>query len=142
MAVRRRAVAAVYGRYGRDVVIPDLDFSVVRETDRGVEVFVVVGQADLHTAPELRSSITAAIDDGARRIVVDLVGTTFIDSMALGVLLGALKRLKPESGQLIVACPEGHVRRVFELTSLDRVLTMSTTRAEAVALLSTGDRVR
>lgn len=111
----------------------DHDFSVASSNDEdGVHVVAVTGQADLHTAPELRGVLAAAIDDGARRVVVDLSDATFVDSMTLGVLLGALKRLGPLSGQLAIACPDPHLRRVFEITSLDRVLALSDSRADAV----------
>ena len=111
----------------------DHEFSVAssREDD-GVHVVAVSGQADLHTAPELRGALATAIDDGARRVVVDLSDATFIDSMTLGVLLGALKRLGPLSGQLAIACPDPHLRRVFEITSLDRVLSLGDSRADAM----------
>ena len=114
----------------------DHDFSVTSTPDDGVYVIAVAGQADLHTAPELRTAIASAIDDGTRNLVIDLTETTFIDSMALGVLLGALKRLKPVSGQLTIACPDRHLRRVFEITSLDRVLDLTDSRDEAVARLA------
>jgi anti-sigma B factor antagonist len=97
-----------------------------------VLVLAVSGQADLHTAPEVRALLTDALDDGRRRVVVDLTETTFIDSMMLGVLLGALKRVKGHSGQLAVACPDPSLRRVFEITSLDRVLDLPETVDDAI----------
>ena len=114
----------------------DHDFSVTSTPDGGVCIIAVAGQADLHTAPELRSAIASAIDHGMVSLVIDLSETTFIDSMTLGVLLGALKRLAPLSGRLTIACPDRHLRRVFEITSLDRVLDLAESRDEAVALLA------
>lgn len=96
-------------------------------------VVALHGQVDLHTAPELRACIGASIDDGATRIVVDLSEATFIDSMTLGVLLGAVKRLRPSNGRVLVVCSDPHIRRVFEITLLDRVFSLFGTRADAVA---------
>lgn len=87
----------------------------------------VEGQADLHTAPELRTVLAETLDGGARRVLVDLSETTFLDSMTLGVLLGALKRLQAVSGRIAIACPDEHIRRVFEITSLDSVLDVHAT---------------
>lgn len=111
-------------------------FSVATTATTDVAVVAVSGQADLHTAPELRAAIGTTIDDGHRQVVVDLTEATFIDSMTLGVLLGALKRLTPLGGTLVIVCPDPHVRRVFEITSLDRVLTLSDSREGAHAHLS------
>lgn len=103
--------------------------------DDGVPVIAVHGQADLHTAPELRTAITAALDGGARGLVVDLSEATFIDSMTLGVLLGAVKRLRPSGGKVGIVCADPHIRRIFEITLLDRVFAIHGDRdgARAVA---------
>ncbi len=113
------------------------------ETERpspGVTVLVVHGDADLHASPEFRDRLGAAIDAGDSSIVVDLTKTSFLDSTALGVLLGAVKRLPEGDGriQLVVSRPE--IRRIFEITLLDQVLPLAETRAEALAAASAGAR--
>ena len=113
----------------------DGSFSVVTSPAPGAFVVSVAGQADLHTAPELRDAIAHAIDDGEQRIVVDLTEATFIDSMTLGVLLGARRRAVEQDGALAIVCPDPHLRRVFEITSLDRVFAITTSRDEAFARL-------
>jgi anti-sigma B factor antagonist len=98
----------------------------------GVAVVAVQGEADLHTAHELRSAIADAIDGGATKLVVDLSDTTFIDSMTLGVLLGAVKRLRPAGGRVSVVCTDANIRRIFEITLLDRVFSLHESREAAL----------
>lgn len=106
--------------------------SEIEATDFGVEtigappvvVLGVRGQADLHTAPELRNAINAALDAGATGLVVDLSQASFVDSMTLGVLLGAVKRLRPSGGKVGIVCVDPHIRRIFEITMLDRVFSL------------------
>lgn len=121
------------GRVDRPNDVEDVAFAVETEdvSDR-VSVVEVHGQADLHTASELRTAMTDAIDRGAVSLVVDLSEATFIDSMTLGVLLGAVKRLRPVGGTVSVVCTDPHIRRVFEITLLDRVFTLHSNRAAAV----------
>ena len=104
-----------------------------RPARAGVVLFVLVGEVDLHVAPELRSRLTAAIDEGADYLVLDLSRVTFMDSMALGILLGALKRLRPAGGELRLVAPGPDLRRIFEITLLDQVFTINATRHEALA---------
>ena len=113
--------------------VEDVEFAVETEdiSDR-VSVVEVHGQADLHTASELRTAMTDAVDRGAVSLVVDLSEATFIDSMTLGVLLGAVKRLRPVGGTVSVVCTDPHIRRIFEITLLDRVFTLHSDRAAAV----------
>ena len=101
----------------------------------GTDEFVIglTGDIDLYTAPELKSELNRLIDAGARRIVVDLTAATFIDSTTLGVLLGALKRFRPSGGELALVCSDPNIRRVFEITLLDRVFAIFKTRESAFA---------
>jgi anti-sigma B factor antagonist len=106
----------------------------------GITVLSISGEADLHSAPELRDTIATAIEDGAQELVLDLSATTFVDSMTLGVLLGALKRIRARGGHLRLVVPGADVRRIFEITLLDRVFPLHGTREEALdaALASDG----
>jgi anti-sigma B factor antagonist len=90
------------------------------------------GQADIHTAPALREALSEAIESGGKVVVVDLSGVTFVDSMTLGVLLGAVKRLRQRGGELRIIVDDPHVRRVFEITLLDRVFDLFTDRSLAL----------
>ena len=114
------------------------DFGVETIEAGGPVVIAVHGQADLHTAPELRSAITAAIDRGANGLVIDLSEATFIDSMTLGVLLGAVKRLRPSGGKVTIVCVDPHIRRIFEITLLDRVFSLHPTRDDARSIVNGG----
>ena len=104
----------------------------VTEVVGELAVVDVKGEADLHTAHELRAAIMDAIDGGATSLVIDLSDTTFIDSMTLGVLLGAVKRLRPVGGRVSVVCTDPNIRRIFEITLLDRVFALHESRDAAL----------
>lgn len=99
-------------------------------------VVALGGEVDLYTAPELRDRLVAAIDAGARRLVVDMTETTFIDSTTLGVLIGAVKRLRPVDGEVLLVAPDRNIRKVFEITLLDRVFPISDTLEDALTQAS------
>jgi anti-sigma B factor antagonist len=118
------------------VIIPsaDTDFRIDEDHPRsGTAVLALNGDADLHSANELRARLGAAIEAGAVVVVVDLSEVTFIDSMALGVLLEAMKRLRARGGVLHIVGPRPDVRRIFEITLLDRIFPLDATRSEALA---------
>jgi anti-sigma B factor antagonist len=94
-------------------------------------VIAFVGEADPYSAPELKRELVETIERGARHIVVDLTGTTFIDSTTLGVLIGALKRLRPRGGDLSIVCADPNIRKIFDITLLDRIFAMDESLAEA-----------
>jgi anti-anti-sigma factor len=104
------------------------------DTERSGDSWVVTvtGDVDLHSAPELRDRLAGLAETGATHVVVDLSECSFLDSMGLGVILGAKKRMDRDGLELHVVVSEPHVRRIFEITMLDRVLDLHTTRAEAL----------
>ena len=90
----------------------------------GRHVVAVRGEIDLFTAPELKKTLADAIENGASRVVVDLSETTFLDSTALGVLIGAVKRLRTRDGQLVIVNTDANIAKTFEITGLDQIFTI------------------
>ena len=99
----------------------------------GCAVLSVSGEVDLATAPQLRQQLVDLVTDGHRCIVVDLSGTDFLDSTGLGALVAGLKRLRAHDGEMRVVCTTPRVRKVFELTHVDRVLPLFESVDEACA---------
>lgn len=97
-------------------------------------VVVVRGEIDAHTAPALRERLLALVTDGIDRLVVDLRNVEFIESVGLGTLVAARKRLRPYDKSLcLVLGPEQSVlRRTFEITGLDKVFPIHPTVEAAV----------
>ena len=100
-------------------------------------VIALAGEVDLYTAPEFKQQLLDVIAKGGRNVVVDFSDTTFIDSTTLGVLVGGVKRLRGNDGQLALVCSDRNITKIFEITGLDRVFSIYNTRAEAVDALST-----
>lgn len=102
------------------------------ELARGTYVIALAGEVDLYTAPELKRELLDAIGKGAKEVVVDLSDTTFIDSTTLGVLVGGIKRLRPEGGQLTIVCSDRNIVKIFEITGLTKVFPIYPTRPDAL----------
>jgi anti-sigma B factor antagonist len=99
-------------------------------------VIALTGEVDLYTAPEFKQQLLEVIGQGARHVIVDFTQTTFIDSTTLGVLVGGVKRLRAQEGQLSLVCSDRNITKIFEITGLDRVFAIYGTRVEAVEQLN------
>jgi len=101
--------------------------------DADTQLLRARGELDLYAAPELKRRLASAIDAGKTRIVVDLTDASFMDSTALGVLLGALKRLRVRDGALAVASEQPTILRILEVTGMNQVLDLHKTADDALA---------
>ena len=98
-------------------------------------VIALSGEVDLYTAPEFKQQLLDVIGQGAKDVIIDFSDTTFIDSTTLGVLVGGVKRLRTNDGQLSLVCSDRNITKIFEITGLDRVFTIYPTRQDALGQL-------
>lgn len=108
------------------------------DTDRQGDVCImrVGGYVDFDVAPQLKHYIVDNIDAGTRHVVIDLSDAGFIDSTAIGVLVGALKRLRDVGGSLAVVCDSDNIRNIFEIVGLENVIPLHRSRDDALAALA------
>ena len=100
-----------------------------------VAVVAVRGEIDVYTAPKLRERLLEVISEGHNRVVVDLTEVGFLDSTGLGVLVGALKRVRGNSGELTLAGVHERIRKIFDITGLTTVFGVHDSVQDAIAAL-------
>jgi anti-sigma B factor antagonist len=111
----------------------ELTFEIKEQVIGGVPVVAVVGEIDVATAPTLAEHLGVHEAKGSGVVVVDLLGVSFLDSTALGVLVGSFKRLGEAGGTLKLVIAEPRILKVFEITDLVRVFPIYATVDEALA---------
>ena len=107
--------------------------SLSLEHESNVAVVVASGELDAYAEEDLLGIFRETGRE--ERIVVDLSRVTFLDSTALGILVRAVREVGARGGELRIVLPEGTARRIFEITTLDRVLPVADSRAQALAEL-------
>ena len=109
----------------------DFGVGLGRSSD-DVTVVEACGELDFYTSSEFRQCLMCAVEGGAPRVLVDLARVTFIDSSALGVLVGAARLSAQCAIELMIVCPAGSVARVIAISGLSRGFAMYATREEAL----------
>jgi anti-sigma B factor antagonist len=106
-------------------------------SDGDLAIVAMGGELDYEASPQLRARLVGAIKAGGRRLVLDLSDVTFIDSTAIGVLAGTVARLdEAGGGSLAVVSTNDKVLQIFEITGLDSVISLHSSREEAVSAFS------
>ena len=98
-----------------------------------VTVVTASGELDAYVAGELTAAFETAADDGC--LVADLAAVSFMDSTALGLLVRVVREVDERNGEIRVVLPRSSARRIFEITTLDRVLPVSPSLEGALAEL-------
>ena len=102
------------------------DFSLVFSRALGKVIVHIHGPLDANSAPELKDRLVDVIDGrGNRQLVLDLRGTTRIDSVGFSVLVDALHRQRKRGGDLVLSGPTSDVTRAFVAAGLEKVFVIT-----------------
>jgi anti-sigma B factor antagonist len=116
-------------------VAAEVEFGVIRhELDDRTSLISVEGELDLSSAPQLKWTLRDSLDGGHDRLVLDLSLSTFMDSTALGVLIGVNRSLDV-GGRMAIACSRMDLLHIFELSGMDSVFAIFPTLGEALAYI-------
>jgi anti-sigma B factor antagonist len=84
----------------------------------------------------VREQVEQVIATGAAWLLVDLTEVEYIDSVGLGIMIGAAKRTNDRGGDLAIVAVHPQVLRVFQVSGTKELLNVVGSVAEAQALLA------
>jgi anti-sigma B factor antagonist len=106
----------------------DEHFEAGSELGDDVPVVALTGEIDLAVAPSLQKRLDLLLSRGSSTIVVDLLGATFLDSIALGVLVGTMDECRKAGGDLHLVVTEPRILKVLQITGLADTFPIHSTR--------------
>jgi anti-sigma B factor antagonist len=113
----------------------DVEVAVHGEAGRPYTV-EINGEIDVYTSPKVKDTIGQLIDQGHYLLVVDLEHVRYIDSTGLGVLIGALKRVREFGGSVALVCTNPQIKKIFDITGLVKIFGIYESEASAQKALS------
>lgn len=98
-----------------------------RRVEPGITVFEISGRLNLgNSLMSVENSIKRMIEEGTRKLVIDLTGLSAIDSSGIGLLVTSASHMEQCGGQVRVAGAAGSVGRALELVHLERIAPIDT----------------
>jgi len=107
---------------------------MIKASQQDTGTYVVQPKSTRLTAENVgafRESVFELIDGGASSLAIDLSGVEFIDSTALGALVGVLKKVG-NRGEIGICGLKGNAAQMFKLTRMDQVFTCFDATSDAV----------
>lgn len=86
-----------------------------------ITIMTLSGRFDALMAKEYKNRVVGLIDERRLKIAIDMANVDFIDSSGMGALVGSLKGVSREQGEMKIAGLSPEVRTIFELTRLHRI---------------------
>ena len=97
-----------------------------------VYVVTLCGELDLANVADIDRELSAIGEQGACRVIVDLLEVPFIESRTLGILLQHSRRLRSDGGELTLVSDDARVLRVIEITGLTSHFRVEKSLAAAI----------
>ncbi|GII04216.1 hypothetical protein Pta02_62240 [Planobispora takensis] len=110
-----------------------VDLKLEHRFEGGLTIVEVAGEVDVYTAPKLRELLIGLVGEGHFHLLLNMEKVDFLDSTALGVLVGGLKRVRAHDGSLELVCTQERILKIFKITGLSKVFGIYTSTAEALA---------
>jgi anti-sigma B factor antagonist len=98
----------------------------------GIMVVAPRGDLDMAVADQMKRTLTKLVEDGSRKLLIDLGQVGYVDSSGMGALVASLKHARTLGGDLHLCALQDDVRAIFEMTRLNRAITIHGTRSEAL----------
>lgn len=96
-----------------------------RRIEPDITVVEIGGRLNLgNTLLSIENTIKRLIDEGSRRMVVDVATLHSVDSSGIGMLVSCFAHMEQRGGHLHLAGAQGPVLKVFETVHLDRIVPM------------------
>jgi anti-sigma B factor antagonist len=106
---------------------------VLNDKAQAVEV---QGEIDVYTSPRVKETINELIEKGHYQLVINLEGVRYIDSTGLGVLIGALKKVREHNGRILLVCTNPQIKKIFNITGLVKIFEIFKDEDEALQILA------
>jgi anti-sigma B factor antagonist len=103
-------------------------------------VLGLVGELDSSNVCGLRQALAEL--PTSKRVILDLSELSFVDSIGLGAIIGCAKKLRQVGGEMTLAGASPPIRKVLNMTGIDRISQVHTNIEDAIGALVSSDHRR
>lgn len=110
-------------------------FEASVSSSAAIAIVSILGDLDLSTLSRFRSEVLQAIDQSGPSLIIDLSSVEIFETVALGVVLEAVKRSSGREGSVVLVQPNTRILADLRVTRVDEILEIASTTSEAIEKL-------
>ena len=105
-----------------------------KQMEPALAVVAVSGRLVLGKDVErLEGAVNGLLDKGQKKFVFDLTALDYADSSGIGTFVSCLTAIRKSGGELRMAGVNPRIKRLFQMTGVDHLMSLYPTVAEAAA---------
>ncbi|MGV8145353.1 MAG: STAS domain-containing protein [Alkaliphilus sp.] len=81
----------------------------------------LIGEIDIYTAKKFKEMFEEICEKRKENIKIEAKGLDYLDSTGLGVMIGALKKLREENKNITIINAKPNIKRILEITGIDKI---------------------
>jgi anti-anti-sigma factor len=105
---------------------------IVKEKRDNVRILNLEGRLDTNSSTKLEEALMGTIENGAKKILVNMEKLSFISSSGLRILLMAGKKVKSTNGKLVLCSLQDQVKEVFDVAGFTMLFPIFQSREESL----------
>jgi anti-sigma B factor antagonist len=110
-----------------------------RQIEPDITVVELSGRMNLgNNLMSIETLIKRVIEEGAKKLVIDVTELSYTDSAGIGMLVGCTGLIEKNGGRMRIAGPRGAVSKVFEMVHMHRIVPLDADVDSACRNLSSG----
>ena len=104
--------------------------------EKNLIIEFMVPELDHHITNEVRDGIDNILSSKPiKNIIFDFKNIKFMDSSGIGVIIGRYKKISSEGGKVSVINVNARVKKIFDLSGMDKIISIYDTSEEAISSL-------
>jgi len=94
---------------------------IKKETHENSTNVYLSGEVDIYTSKSFKEELNNIVDSTKQDLVIDFKDLNYIDSTGLGILVGALKKVKQNNKEVYITNIKDNIKKLFIITGLDKL---------------------
>lgn len=108
----------------------------VRPKGNNITLVVLRGEIGIDTVGHFKDKLEAIVNEGKKRLVMDLQEVNYLSAMGLGVIAATLRKVKKDKGDLKFVNPSMQIQELLDLTRMTKVFEIFDSEESALKSFS------